>query len=182
MLKRQLWMADDNEFDHIVKNSQGVLRLKDQYENHPYAQEFTKGCNAMFVFGTYLLEREVDAKFSLDDIWKLFQKDVLPNNASNFSRQMINCMKAWDYLQKILDLPLNTEIIKQTHGLMMEDEKDILAREYRRSPVFAGYHIFALARYTERYMEDAVFRFHETRTADYGRFKFVWKHYQYPSI
>ena len=34
MLKRQLWMADDNEFDHIVKNSQGVLRLNDHYENH----------------------------------------------------------------------------------------------------------------------------------------------------
>ena len=182
MLKRQLWMADDNEFDHIVKNSQGVLRLNDQYENHSYAQEFTKGCNAMFVFGTYLLEREVDAKFSLDDIWKLFRKDILPNNASNFSRQMINCMKAWDYLQKTLDLPLNTEIIKQTHGLMMEDEKDVLAREYRRSLVFAGYRIFALAGYTERYMEDAVFRFHETRKANYGRYKFVWKHYRYPPI
>ena len=159
MLKRQLWMADDNEFDHIVKNSQGVLRLNDQYENHSYAQEFTKGCNAMFAFGTYLLEREVDAKFSLDDIWKLFRKYILPNNASNFSRQMINCMKAWDYLQKTLDLPLNTEIIKQTHGLMMEDEKDVLAREYRRSLVFAGYRIFALAGYTERYMEDAVLGF-----------------------
>ena len=136
----------------------------------------------MFVFGTYLLEREVDAKFSLDDIWKLFRKYILPNNASNFSRQMINCMKAWDYLQKTLDLPLNTEIIKQTHGLTMEDEKDVLAREYRRSLVFAGYRIFALAGYTERYMEDAVFRFHETRKANYGRYKFVWKHYRYPPI
>ena len=26
MLKRQVWMADDDEFDHIVKNSQRVLR------------------------------------------------------------------------------------------------------------------------------------------------------------
>ena len=136
----------------------------------------------MFVYGTYVLEGEVDAKFSLRDIWNLFQGDTLPNNASNFCRQMINCMKAWDYLQKTLDLPLNTEIIKQTHGLMMEDEKDVLAREYRRSLVFAGYRIFALAGYTERYMEDAVFRFHETRKANYGRYKFVWKHYRYPPI
>ena len=30
MLKQQLWMADDNEFDHIVKNPQRVLRLNDQ--------------------------------------------------------------------------------------------------------------------------------------------------------
>ena len=145
MLKRQMWMADDDEFDHIVKNSQRVLRLNDQYENHPYVEEFTKECNVMFVYGTYVLEGEADAKFSLGDIWNLFQGDTLPNNASNFCRQMINCMKAWNYLQKTLDLPLNTEIIRQAHGLMMEDEKDVLVGEYRKSPVFAGYHSFAPA-------------------------------------
>ena len=37
MLKRQVWMAADDEFDHIVKNSQRLLRLNDQYENRPYA-------------------------------------------------------------------------------------------------------------------------------------------------
>ena len=31
MLKRQVWMADGDESDHIVKNSQKVLRLNDQY-------------------------------------------------------------------------------------------------------------------------------------------------------
>ena len=46
-----------------------------------------------------------------------------------------------------LDLPLNTEIIRQVHGLVMEDEKDVLVGEYRKSPVFAGYHIFATAGY-----------------------------------
>ena len=132
----------------------------------------------MFIYGTYVLEGKVDAKFSLGYIWKLFQKDTLPNNASNFCRQMINCMKAWNYLQKTLDLPLNTEIIRQAHGLMMEDEKDVLAGEYRKSPVFAGYHIFAPVGYLERCTEDAVYRFHET---NYGGYKFVWKHYQYPS-
>ena len=68
-------------------------------------------------------------------------------------------MKAWNYLQKTLDFPLNTEIIRQAHGLMMEDEKDVLAGEYRKSPAFAGYHIFVLAGYIERYMEDAIFKF-----------------------
>ena len=100
LLKRQVWMADDDEFNHIAKNSQRVLKLNTQYENHPYVEEFTKGCNVMFVNGTYVLEGQADAKFSLDDIWKLFQEDPLPNNARNFSRQIINCMKAWDYLQK----------------------------------------------------------------------------------
>ena len=96
MLKRQVWMADDDEFDHIVKNSQRVLILNDQYENHPYVEEFTKGYIVVFVYGTYILQGEVDAKFSFDDIWKLFQEDLLPNNASSFCRQLINCVRAWN--------------------------------------------------------------------------------------
>ena len=110
MLKRRLWMADDDEFEHIIK------KLNDQYENHTYVEEFTKECNVMFVSGTYVLEAEVDTKFSLGDIWNLSQGDTLPNNARNFYRQMISCMKAYNYLQKTLDLPLNTEIIRQAHG------------------------------------------------------------------
>ena len=61
-------MADENEFDHIVKNLRRLLRLNDQYENQPYVEEFTKECNVMFVSGAYVLEREVDAKFSVSDI------------------------------------------------------------------------------------------------------------------
>ena len=68
MLKQQVWMADDDEFDYIVKNSQRVLRLNAQYENHPYVEEFTKQCNVMFIYGTNLLVREVDSKFFLVDI------------------------------------------------------------------------------------------------------------------
>ena len=49
MLKRQVWIGDDDEFDHIVKHSQRVLRLNDEYENHPYVEEFKKECNVMFV-------------------------------------------------------------------------------------------------------------------------------------
>ena len=75
-------------------------------------------------------------------------------------------MKAWNYLQKTLDLPLNTEIIRKRHGSMMEDEKDILAGEYRKLPAFAGYNVFAPAGHIERYMEDAIFRFHETKMDD----------------
>ena len=49
-----------------------MLRLNDQYENHLYLEEFTKERNVMFVYGTWVLEGEVDAKFSLGDIWKPF--------------------------------------------------------------------------------------------------------------
>ena len=38
--------------------------------------------------------------------------------------------------------------------------------KYRKSPVFAGYHIFAPASHIERYMEDAIFRFRETKMDD----------------
>ena len=62
MVKRQVWIGDDDEFDHIVKHSQRVLRLNDEYENHPYVEEFKKECNVMFVYGIYVLEREADAK------------------------------------------------------------------------------------------------------------------------
>ena len=34
MLRRQVWIANDDEFDYIVKNSQRVLGLSVQYENH----------------------------------------------------------------------------------------------------------------------------------------------------
>ena len=95
MLRRQVWMTNDDEFDYIVQNSQRVLGLNAQYENHQYVEEFTEQCNVMFVYGTYALEGEVDSKFFLIDIWNLFQK---PNNASSFCRQMINCMRAWNYL------------------------------------------------------------------------------------
>ena len=165
MLKRQLRMADNDEFYHIVKNSQIVLRLNNQYKNHSYIEEFTKGHSVMFAYGTYVLEGETDAKFSLDNIWKLFQQDPLPNNTSNFFRQMINCMKPWNYPQKILDLPLNTEAIKQAHKIVMENEK-VLVGEYRKSPLFSGYHTFARAGQIERYMEGAIFRFHKTKKDD----------------
>ena len=141
-------MAGHDEFEHIVKNSQSVLKLNAQYENHLYVEEFTKECNVMFVYGTNVLEEEADAKFSLDDIWNLFQEDTLPNDASNFCWQMINCMSARNYLQKTLGSPLSTEIIKQTHKIMMEDEK-VLVEEYRKSPAFSGY-IFAPADHIER--------------------------------
>ena len=48
----------------------------------------------------------------------------------------------------------------------MKDEKDLLVREYRKSPAFAGYHIFAPAGHIERYMEDALFKFYEAKKDD----------------
>ena len=58
---RQAWITN-NEFDYIVKNSQKVLKLNDQYKNHPYVEEFAKQCSVMFIYGTY----KTDVKSFLD--------------------------------------------------------------------------------------------------------------------
>ena len=71
MLKWQVWMTDDDEFDHILEISQRVLKLNAQYENHPYVEEFTKQCSVMFIYGTFILEGEADADFFLSEIWNL---------------------------------------------------------------------------------------------------------------
>ena len=41
-----------------------------------------------------------------------------------------------------------------------------MVEEYRKSPAFAGYYIFAPAGYIERCMEDAIFIFRETKKDD----------------
>ena len=90
-----------------------------------------------------------------------------------FIKQRKQFLKANGKLYEGVELPtktsgltLSTEIIKQTHKIMMDGKKDILAREYRKSPVFAGYHILAPIGHIERYMESAIFRFHETKKDD----------------
>ena len=65
---------------------------------------------------------------------------------------MINGIRAWNYIQETSGSPLNIETIKQTHKIMMDkarhrDGKDVLVGECRKSPVFAGFHIFAPANF-----------------------------------
>ena len=53
-------MADDNEFDHIVKNSERVLRLNDQYDSHNQCHvcvwnvRFRSGDRCKVFFGQYM--------------------------------------------------------------------------------------------------------------------------------
>ena len=86
MIRRQVWMADNDDFDHIVYNLQRVLKLSTQYEDHPYVEVFTKEYSIMFVFVTNVLEGEKNVKFFLSEIWNLLQDvvDPLPDNASIF--------------------------------------------------------------------------------------------------
>ena len=69
---------------------------------------------------------EADAKVFLNDIYNL-QGDTLSNNASNFCRQIINWMKSLGLSTK--SIRPSTEHIRKSHGLMTEDENDVLAGE-----------------------------------------------------
>ena len=54
----------------------------------------------------------------------------------HLTKQRTQCLQENNKLYEgvgLSDLPLNTEIIKQTHELMMEGEKDVLVGEYRKS-------------------------------------------------
>ena len=96
----------------------------------------------------------------------------------SFTKQGKQHLQANDKLYEGMELhkktsgsPLNIEIIKQTHKIMMhkekyQDGKDVLVGEYRKSPALTGYHIFALADFIERYMEAAIFIFHESKNND----------------
>ena len=84
------------------------------------------------------------------------------------NRQMKEeCTRAWDYLQKISDFPLNAEAIKQTHKIMM-DGKDVLVVKYRRSLVFIEhyYHIFPPADTIGRLVDGALHRYYHPTSRD----------------
>ena len=105
MLRRQVWITDDDEFNHIFENLRRVLKLNAQYENHPYVEKFPKECSVILIYGTYVLEWEVEAKFSLGEIWNVLQAGPLSNNASILCRQMTNCMRVLNYIQNHQVLP-----------------------------------------------------------------------------
>ena len=106
----------------------------------------------MFIYKTYVLGGEADAKFSLGEIWNLLQAGPLPNNPSKFCRQMINCLR-------------------QTHKTMMHkekhrDEKDVLVGEYTKVVCICRLLHFCTGWLIERYMEGTIFRLYETKKDD----------------
>ena len=117
------------------------------------------------MYSAYLLEGKADAKFSLGDIWNISGRHFTKQRKLTLQAND-NCMKAWNHLQKSLDSLLDTKIIRQAHKIMMEDEKSVLVGQYKKSHAFADYHIFAPASHIERYMKDAIFRFHGTKNDD----------------
>ena len=94
----------------------------------------------MFIYGTYVL-----GGMQMQNFLRVIQMILMEfiagrfftKQASNFYRKMINCMRAWNYVQKTSGSPLSIETIKQTHKIMMDNEehrngKDVLVAGYRK--------------------------------------------------
>ena len=150
MLRQEMWMENSDEFDYILTKVQRVLKLSTQYENYLYIEEFTKECNFVFIYRTYVLEGETDENFSLNETWNLLRDvvDPLSSNAIIFTRQILNCMRALHFTQTKTSSRLSIELIKHSHKIMMhvknhQDGKDLLDGKYRKLLAFAGFHIFA---------------------------------------
>lgn len=120
-----------------------VLRSSGSYKNHPCAEEF----NVVFVYGTYILDGETSANFSLSETWNLLQDEVdpLPSNTSIFCRQMIYYMRATHYIQATSSSgsPLSVKIFKHAHKIMIHGEKhrgakDILMGNTECHPCLQG--------------------------------------------
>ena len=65
MFRQQTWMENNDELDHIIKNSQRVLKLSTKCKNHPFAEKFKRDYNVVFTQRKYVLQGEADANFSL---------------------------------------------------------------------------------------------------------------------
>ena len=117
MLRRLVWMTNDDKFGDILENSQRVIKLNVQYENHLYVLKN--------------LQKSVVPCLYMEDKCKIFfGRDMefiagpLPNKASNFFRQNYKLYEGMElHTKKKSGLPLNVEIIKQIHKIMMDKEK-----------------------------------------------------------
>ena len=84
---------------------------------------------------------------------------------------------------KTLDLPLNTEIIRQALGLMMEDEKDVLAgniESHLHLQVIICLHQRVILKDTWKMQFLGFIRLKIIIILE--TYEFVWKHYQYTPI
>ena len=90
----------------------------------------------------------------------------------SFTKQRKQFLQGNDKLYEGMELPtknIRSSTEHRDHKANTQDHmdgKDVLAGESRKLSVFAGHHIFAPVGHIERYMEDAISTFHETKKDD----------------
>ncbi|XP_057310307.1 protein adenylyltransferase fic-1-like [Hydractinia symbiolongicarpus] len=171
-LKRQRWMSDEDEYRNVLNKTATLAELSQRRKNHAYVEEFLKGWEALFAYGTYTSEGEVDHNFSSSETWNLMQDpedEHLDGKTKNFKRQMINFMRALKWMQCCGRL--TPDKIQTIHEIMMRGEKHrggkpVLTGKYRTTKVFAGFHEFAPVSAIPRLVTDALDRYYSTETDD----------------
>ena len=119
----------------------------------------------MFSYGTYVLEGEINPNFSSSDIWsnsEEYKKKVI-------QRRLLNYIRAIKYMQ--LGPDLTPEKLKCVHKMIMCEKKhpngkDILIGEYRKTPAFADFKMFAPASEIERLINDALRKYYSANNDD----------------
>ena len=174
LLKKQTWMCDDSEYLNIVAKIGRVAELTRKRKDHEYVKEFLGEWEAIFAYGTYAGEGEVDPSFSASETWSLMRKltdEGLDTKTKTFRRQVVNFMRALRHSQRITR-QLAPDDIKTLHKLMMygekhKDGKDVLIGEFRKTRVFAGwYHEFAPASAVGGLVADALNRYYSAESDD----------------
>ena len=152
LLKKQYWMANEDEFCNIKAKITNVQQLTEKYRNYAYTEKFREECEVLFSYATYILEGEHS------------------DNNEVMRKRISNCMRAIHYLKNIVkDSPLTASHIKSVHEIIMHDEKDVLIGEYRTKSVFAGYTTFAPYSTISRLVNEALNRYFHSCKDPIGR-------------
>ncbi|XP_057302764.1 protein adenylyltransferase Fic-like [Hydractinia symbiolongicarpus] len=169
-LKRQHWMADEDEYKNVLRKTATLAELSQRRKNHAYVEEFLKGWEALFAYGTYTSEGEIGPNFSASEVWNLMQDhEDAHGKTKSFKRQMINFMLALKWMKGCGRL--TPDKIQAIHEIMMRVEKHrggkpVLTGKYRTAKVFAGSHKFAPVSAIPRLVTDALDRYYSTETDD----------------
>ena len=83
---------------------------------------------------------------------------------TSHQRRLVNLISAVEYLQQKPNL--TPEKLKRVHTLIMQQEKhpngkDVLIKEYRKKPAFAGFTMFAPASAIKVLVNDALQRYYD---------------------
>ncbi|XP_057294015.1 protein adenylyltransferase fic-1-like [Hydractinia symbiolongicarpus] len=157
-LKMQHWMADEDEYQNVLRKTATLAELSRKRKTHAYVEEFLKGWEVLFAYGTYASEGEVE--FSATETWNLMQD--AHGKTISFKRQMINFMLALKWMKGCGRL--TPDKIQAIHEIMMRGEKPVLTGKYRTTN--AGFHEFAPVSAISRLVTEALDRYYSTETED----------------
>ena len=139
-MKRQYWMADEDEFLNVARKVGTLAELTLRWRGHSCVERFLEGWEVIFARKTYALEGEKTSE-----------------------RQMTNFMHALKHLNGI-NGRLMSDDLKTIHGIMM-DREPVLVGEFRKTRAFAGYHEFHPPFTISREVREALDRYYSGEKA-----------------